>query len=45
MHAAEEDYNAQNISVIFGPDEFERFVRVPIINDPFRENRRLSMET
>ena len=37
MHAAEEDYYAHNLSMIFGPDEFERSVRVPIINDPFRE--------
>ena len=37
IHAAEGDYYAQNLSVIFGPDDFEKSIRVPIINDTFRE--------
>ena len=37
LHAAEEDYDSQDISVVFGPDEFEKSVRVPIINDSLRE--------
>ena len=37
LYVAQKDYNSRSLNVTFGPDELEKSVRVPIINDPSRE--------
>ena len=36
-YIAQRDYNSQRVSVTFSPDELEKSVRVPIIDDSLRE--------
>ena len=36
-HVAQEDYNSTRLNTTFSPDESELTIRIPILNDPSRE--------